>query len=271
MSISICSIQRNRGPWLVEWLAFHMVVGVERFYLYAHRCEDETKNLLKRLGRHYPIVAHEITTETRAQLLAYQHTLDNYAHRDDWTAFIDGDEFLFPTQAYSLKEALIPYTDRPVSAIGVHWVCYGSSGHLEEPSGLILENFTRHSGSDFSANRHIKTIVRGKEEGIIANSSHLFTTPRGTEDDSGNPITRGYDEDKIPSYKALRINHYVTQSYNYFKDTKQNSGAADGSPNHKRSERWFHDHDRNEYDDGIRYRYLLAVKLKIKEIKSHIY
>ena len=32
MKISITSIQRNRNPWIVEWLAFHMLVGFNDFH-----------------------------------------------------------------------------------------------------------------------------------------------------------------------------------------------------------------------------------------------
>jgi hypothetical protein len=48
---------------------------------------------------------------------------------------------------------------------------------MDEPSGLIVENFTRHSGPDFRGNRHMKSIVRGGEQ-IAVNGSHLFDTVR---------------------------------------------------------------------------------------------
>ena len=36
VKLGIASIQRNRSKWIVEWLAFQIVVGFEQFYLYAH-------------------------------------------------------------------------------------------------------------------------------------------------------------------------------------------------------------------------------------------
>jgi len=32
--LSICAIRKNEAPYLVEWIEFHQIVGVERFYLY---------------------------------------------------------------------------------------------------------------------------------------------------------------------------------------------------------------------------------------------
>lgn len=267
--LAITSIQRNRARWLKEWLAFHLTVGVQRFYLYAHGCTDGSVELLLRLARHWPIVLHEVPPDTpRPQVAAYQHAWSAYGEQVDWMAFIDGDEFLFPTRHATLQEALQPFREQPVSAVGVHWVCYGSSGHLDEPDGLVLENFTRHSGAEFAANRHLKSIVRGGEPGVVPNGSHVFPTPRGTVDDIGRPVTSGLMLDHEPSYAALRINHYVTQSWQFFSEFKQHSGAADLSPDVIRPDAWFHSHDRNEHDDGVRWRFLLAVKRKLREIDA---
>ena len=38
MKLGITTIQRNRGPWIVQWLAFHLMVGFDRFFFYAHKC-----------------------------------------------------------------------------------------------------------------------------------------------------------------------------------------------------------------------------------------
>ena len=52
-----------------------------------------------------------------------------------------------------------------------------------------------------------------------------------------------------PSYKMLRINHYVCQSLEYFKKFKQNSGAADAGALAVRPDEWWVRHDRNEVQD----------------------
>jgi hypothetical protein len=31
--LSICAMYRNEAPYLREWVAFHRLMGVERFYL----------------------------------------------------------------------------------------------------------------------------------------------------------------------------------------------------------------------------------------------
>jgi Glycosyltransferase family 92 len=267
---AITSIQRDREPWLLEWLSFHMVVGFNRFYLYLHNCADGSVELAQRLARHYPIAVHPIDVPVQPQLIAYQHAWNSYGAQVDWMAFLDGDEFLFPTQAPTIAEALARYERTQLSALGVYWMCYGSSGHLEDPPGLLMENFTRHAHLEFIANKHVKSIVRGGSDPVQMTGSHRFETVHGTFDEQLRSVTHGCMQNLTPSYQQLRINHYATQSYDFFKRRKQHAGAADGDPNMVRPDAWFEAHDLNEFDDGVRWRFLLAVKLKMREIATRL-
>ena len=271
MKLSIASIQRNRNPWIVEWLAFHMVVGFNDFHVYCHKTDDGMTETLQRLGRHYPVHAYVIDVADRPQLAAYQHAWNAHGQAVDWMAFLDGDEFLFPTAHPDMASALAGFQDLDLSAIGAYWVCYGSSGHLDEPAGLVMENYTRHSGPAFAGNRHVKSIVRGGER-IAINGSHLFETARGTSDDRLRPVTHPLLLDPVqqPSYERFRINHYATQSWEFFVKTKQNMGAADANPNLIRPASWFHEYDRNEADDGVSYNFLIRLKLKVRELHAAI-
>ncbi|WP_020656716.1 glycosyltransferase family 2 protein [Massilia niastensis] len=269
MKLAITSIQRDRNPWIVEWLAFHMVAGFTEFHIYCHKCSDGMPETLQKIGRHFPVHAYAIHSEFKPQLDAFRHSWEMNGKNVDWMAFIDGDEFLFPTAAPDMATALAPYGNAQLSALAAYWVCYGSSGRMDEPAGLVLENYPRHSGPDFHGNRHMKSIVRGGEQ-IEINGSHLFSTPRGTYDDRLRPVTQPYltDPDAQPSYDRFRINHYAVQSFEFFKRTKQNMGAADANPKHIRPDAWFHEYDRNECDDGRSYNFLIRVKIKMAEIQA---
>lgn len=252
VKIGLVSIQKNRAPWLHEWVAFHHLVGVSKFYVYAHNCQDETPAVLRRLAQTYDLQGFALNTdENQVQLKAYQHAYDNFGHECDWLAFIDGDEFLFPTAAPTLQQALAPVHYRRTSAIGVYWVCFGSGGHVQEPPGLVVENYTRRPPLGFADNQHIKSLVRGRQASRVGPNSHMFLTPWGTQDELGRAITFGRT-DHAPSYAQLRINHYVTQSREYFLRFKQDSGAADAGAAYVRPKAWWDKHDRNdEADDSM--------------------
>jgi hypothetical protein len=98
----------------------------------------------------------------------------------------------------------------------------------------------------------------------------LFATPNGTYDELLRPLSQPSLSDPalLPSYERFRINHYVTQSYHYFKQVKQHIGAIDRRPGIVRPDHWFVGHDRNECDDGVSLRYLEALKLKVSELRE---
>lgn len=267
MKLGLASIQRDRGPWILEWLAFHMLVGFERFYLYAHKTRDGMTQTLLRLARHYPIQVHALEDDRQPQLRAYQHAHDTYGREVDWMAYLDGDEFLFSPGHDRLQDALAPYADLPLSALAAYWMLYGSNGHVDEPGGLLLEQFPRHARADFLPNRHVKSIVRGAEPVKVV-GSHVFQTGRGTFDERLRPIHHGFMGEQEPSHERLRINHYAVQSHAFFKQTKQRSGAPDADPGLVRPDSWFFEHDRNECDDGASYRWLVPLKLKVRELQA---
>ncbi len=141
---------------------------------------------------------------------------------------------------------------------------------MTDPPGLILENFTRHSDAGFLPNRHVKSIVRGGDQAVTIRASHVFDTPLGTFDERMRPVNKGWMKELEPSYEVLRMNHYAVQSWDYYVRSKRTSGAADGNPNLIRQPEWFRLYDRNENDDGIRWRFLLDVKLKLREMQEFL-
>jgi hypothetical protein len=266
MNLGLVSIQRDRNPWIVEWLAFHLLVGFDRFYLYAHKTRDGMTDTLLKLARHYPIVVHAIEMDAQPQLAAYRHAWQSYGHQLDWLAFLDGDEFLLPMAHETVPQVLAAWNDKPVSALAAYWCCYGGNAHVEEPQGLVMQNYPRHSRPDFLPNRHVKSIVRGGEA-VDITGSHVFHTPQGTVDELGRPITGGFMRELEPSWQTLRINHYAVQSWQFFKRTKQHMGAADADPALVRPDGWYHQYDRNEVDDGTSHQWLLRLKLKVAELE----
>ncbi|WP_156876167.1 glycosyltransferase family 92 protein [Rhodoferax saidenbachensis] len=269
MKIAIASIQRNRNPYIIEWIAFHLAMGFNQFYIYCHKTTDGMTEKLLQLGKRYPIHVFALEEDDFPQIHAYQHAWTNFGKAVDWMAFIDGDEFLFPTQTSSIQDALAPYNDKPLSALGVYWKCYGSNGHVADPSGLVLENYPRHSQSDFSPNRHIKSIVKGGAD-ANPNRSHMFETALGTFDERMRPITHGCMLDYEPTYDHFRINHYVVQSRDFFFKIKQGMGAADLPQGVRRQDEFFANHDHNEEDDGVARALLPRLKDKVSELTHYL-
>jgi len=268
MKLAICTIQRDRAPWVAEWVAFHYLVGFRKFIFFAHRCVDATHHTLQRLQKVFDIQAFIIGDDLdRPQLHAYQHAYRHFGADVDWMAFVDGDEFLFPSTDESMESALAGYEHLHLSALGVYWLCFGSGGHVTEPPGLITENYTRRAPDDFPPNHHVKSIVRGGlgDAVHVSENSHVFVTPQGTFDELLRPVTKGCMAELQPSYSRLRINHYVCQSHDFFKKFKQHSGAPDAGKNMVRPDSWWLEHDRNDVVDSTIARFIPPMKALLKE------
>lgn len=270
MNIGVVSIQKNRGRWLTEWFAFHYLVGVRKFYFYAHQCTDNTHEVLLSLSKKLDIKALVVNNQMdRVQLMAYQHACENYMDEVDWMAFIDGDEFLFSPSHDTLSDALQKYVDMPISAIGVYNITFGSNSHLVEPDGNIVENYRRCClGSHFSGNRRVKSIVKGRQTISVTGCGNVFNTPLGTVDELLRPVSWGYVPEYEPSYIDFRFNHYVCQSYEYFKNFKSTSGHADASSSAGRGEEWWTGFDRNEDLDDSLERFYEKLRITIDWLNS---
>lgn len=274
MTLGACSIQRNRGRWLTEWVAFHHIVGIKKFYIYLHKCTDNSIEIIQQLQKNFDINCFTVPDETwRPQLVCYQHAYQEFGHQIDWMSFIDGDEFLFPTKAELLTEVMEDFQYEKLSALGVWWACYGSSGHITEPNGLIIENYQHRPPLDIEYNSHIKSIVRGHQGSSfsIGPNAHIFNTIYGTKDENMRDIEFGFTPEIKTTYNKLRINHYVCQSQQYFKEFKQNSGAADAGPLAIRPDEWWIKHDRNDEKDDSILKFLPKLQLLIDQLAVQSY
>lgn len=270
----VCMFQ-NEAAYLEEWLAFCLSEGVEHVLLYDNASTDISRDVLQPWidTGFVELIDWPIKFESGAQIKAYNDALERIRGRTRWAAFIDVDEYLFSPSGRSLPETLEQYEAH--AGIIVNWQCYGSSGHMTQPIGLTIENYTRRAKANWSRNRRVKTIV-DPSRATEAQSVHLFKVQEGaslvTENFRAIQVVRstrgrmwlrhaaswlpylpfepyGLTESSIRevSVENLRINHYVTrskaESVSKYKDRKT-MRARD-----RRSYTRYH--DRNEVDDPI--------------------
>ena len=150
--LSVCAIYRDEAPYIREWIEFHRVVGVERFFLYDNLSKDDHLSVLAPYVESGIVRLHDWPMEGRAQVPAYEHCVREHGAESRWIAFIDLDEFLFSPTGRPLPEILAEYERWP--AVGVNWAVFGPSGHERKPPGLVIENYDRRV-----ANTTIKSIA----------------------------------------------------------------------------------------------------------------
>src|ERR1043166_6932935 len=90
--LAACLIFKNEAVYLKEWLDFHRLVGVEKFFLYNNASEDNYKTVLQPYIEKGIVALHDFPmAPPNAQTEAYNLCLKTHRRHARWIAFIDID------------------------------------------------------------------------------------------------------------------------------------------------------------------------------------
>jgi hypothetical protein len=206
--LSVCGCLGYDAPYLLEWVEFHRLVGVERFFLYNNGDRDTQRELLAPYVEDGIVVLKEWRVHPAPQMPAFRHCLKNHREESRWIAFIDTDEFLFSPTGRPLPEVLVEYEQWP--GVGVCRAFFGTSGHRTKPAGLVIESYlrrlTQHRGGTF-----VKSIIDPTRAARASNPHYFVYGNNGyAVDEKHRPVDTQHAQSL--SYEKLRINHYWTRS-----------------------------------------------------------
>jgi hypothetical protein len=137
-----------------EWAAHHLLLGFDLIYIYDHKSEPSLNNYFKNTDKRVIIERCEMNNPVKLPLMmkAANTALKFGA---DWFIYLDADEFLILNSFENVKQMLQVFSFADL--LSINWLMFGTSGHIKDPEGLILENYTK---SDLMLNQHIKSFVR---------------------------------------------------------------------------------------------------------------
>ncbi len=253
MKLVVAAIIKNEKNALLEWIAYHRVVGVSGFIIADNGSNDGSRAFLDGLERlgiatvlDFPNVEGQ-----KPQLPAYERILRTCKVDIDLLAFIDADEFLVsldPEQSITtfLSKS---FSDPSVSAIALNWSNFGSNGELFAEEGLVTERFTQRAIQQFPANKNFKSIVRPNCANYFNNPHHADLRYGRYIDALGNDLVshpkhgNGVSEEVV--WNGVRVNHYVVKSLEEFLLGKHLRGSA-ATANRVKHKAYFKAHDRND-------------------------
>ena len=222
--LSIVAIVKNEAPYIKEWIEFHKLVGVEKFYIYDNESSDNLKEILSPYIKNGEVI-YKFYPGKKMQLNAYKDAIRKYKNTTKWLGIIDLDEFIIPVKHNKITNVIreIQSTNpNKIAAISANWVTYGYSGHHEKPDGLVIKNFTKNAGPD----KHVKVIVNPRTVVYINNPHYavLYLFGLNQVNENNENFDGAFSN---PSTEKIRINHYWTKSYSEFTQ-KIKRGFADG-------------------------------------------
>ena len=146
MRILAATTVRNEGPYLLEWIAWHRLLGVTDFLFHSNDCDDGTDRLLNLLADH-GVVRHEThqpppdkSVQWSALRAAWRHDLRKAA---DWMLISDLDEFPVIHVGEGRFADLLAALPEGTDGVTLPWRLFGANGRVEMSGQPVTQEFTR--------------------------------------------------------------------------------------------------------------------------------
>ena len=150
---SVCALFKNEARYLKEWLEYHLLIGVDHFYLYDLGSNDHYMKVLrpyfeKKLVTlvHWQDYCGEENEEKTyiwalgTQIPAYENAAKFRAAKETtWLAFLDIDEFLVASKVHTFKEILAQYDAFPGVLLTCNYFDVDSKKYMLPRRRLLIE------------------------------------------------------------------------------------------------------------------------------------
>ncbi len=284
MRITAVTCVKNEGPFLLEWIAFHRVIGVTDFLFYSNDCSDATDTLLDKLEEH-GLVAHLPNPATnrnyqmQALKAARRHPLIKQA---DWVWVADVDEFLNIHVGDHTIPALIDACQNP-KAISITFQFFASGGIETYEDKPVISQFLHSHNPDIWCSDtaiEVKSLVRGDFPLDYYGAHRPFHDDEKEKpawaDGSGRmvpaPFRRCANKRRIRAFPArgarqfATLNHYALRSLDSYL-VKNDRGDVNREHRAFDDTYWRERNDAAYLDDSI-LRYLDALKVEMDRLKA---
>lgn len=261
-AIALMSCMRNEGIHVLEWLAYHRVIGFGPIVICTNDCEDGSDHLLDVLATHGAVdhLPNPMTPGVPPQIRGTALVMAQLEHSPaDWLAHLDSDEFLNIAPGAAPVGGLVARAE-DAHVIALPWRLFGDNG-LNDWPGETLNAFTACEAAIDPATVKFKSLFRFRD--FAAASDHMPTAPRvetplavnGAGEPLSSAVLHGPPRARYaPAEIAVRggavINHYAIRSTDVFL-LKHDRGGGMGplSNKYRLGSKWHRHANRNEVQD----------------------
>ncbi len=221
----LISSMKDEGPYILEWVAHHLVLGFDRICIASNDCSDGSERLLAALDRagylsHVPnlLKPGEIPQHAGYAAIRARAGID----ATEWLMMLDADEFLNVHAGSHRVGDLTGQAAAAVDVIALNGMCFTGAPEVNWQPGRICPRFAHRLAVGHRANFALKSLTRdpGRFNGI---HNHSLV---GFQGDRVLRVMRGdggcYDlEPGVPLWKQLRhdavrpVAHDLAQ-YNHY-------------------------------------------------------
>ena len=238
----ICGM-KDEGPYILEWVAHHLVLGFDRICVASNDCRDGSDVLLQALAGAGFIehVANVVAPGEIPQHSGYTTMRARLGIDDtEWLAVLDADEFMnVHTGLHGVADLTARAGDADI--ISLHALCFADAPEVNWRPGPIVPRFGWALELGHKANRAMKSLTRapGRFRDI---HNHSLVGFRGKVTDlhiMGGDGARYSPVHGIPLWQQLRnddlrprahqlaqYNHYAVKTWDSFNVRRERGRGA---------------------------------------------
>lgn len=138
--LTLCTTVRSNVHFIVEWIEYMRMQGVDRFIIYDDESKDDLALLIPFYRQKDPSLDIRVlprvinTSHYHRQVVSLQHCLETYGPSTEWLLNSDTDEYVYSPSHATFRAMLedIPRMERERGVVvqNLHFYCsrFGSSG-----------------------------------------------------------------------------------------------------------------------------------------------
>lgn len=222
---------KNENHIMLEWINHYFLEGADHIILVDNESDD---GFNESIIRNIPNISLFSCKLRHKQTIIAQYIFEKYIKKNfEWAIHLDMDEFLYARKFPSVSDYL-RQVKSTTKAIVIPWKCFGSNGHIDQPSNVI-HNFLKRS--DLSKKSLVKTIIQPEYFKVLAHMAkpkikdydkEPYTIFMGWKSSKKYKMFYEYNPHDVDFESAdLHLNHYHIQSLHFWTKIKMKRGDAD--------------------------------------------
>jgi len=154
MYLALAAIVKDEpAAYLREWVAYHLLLGVEQVYL----CDNESALPVASVFKNEARVTVTSVAGPAQQLPTYGSLCRKLSGQARWVLFLDADEFIRPLEEKTIPDVLRKY--ETAASVSFNWRVFGNYEGCEDRVPSVLGAFAHRAPLDYPVNQHVKTAV----------------------------------------------------------------------------------------------------------------
>ncbi|KAL5706138.1 hypothetical protein ACHQM5_024346 [Ranunculus cassubicifolius] len=205
--ICACTMVYNVGKFLKEWVIYHSVIGVEKFFLYDNGSDDDLQDVVNELRERNYQVETILWPWSKTQEAGFSHSATYANDMCTWMMYVDVDEFIYspswlksPNPSSDMLKSLLPRSQR-VGQVMVKCYEFGPSNQMVHPRDGVTQGYTCRTRME---QRHKSIVLLDAVDISLRNVVHHFQ------------LRNGYRVKKMSLDNGV-VNHYKYQAWSEFR------------------------------------------------------